>query len=232
MIKESLLKLKKARYEKKFIVSELKDYEIEYLIKTNPFLFSEIFYQRIVNNLYFDSISLENYRDNISGNSFRFKIRIRWYGRVFGIIKKPILELKIKNNDLGWKFSFPLNEFKLDRDFSAGNIQKVFSKSKIPEELKERLKLFSPSLLNSYKRKYFQSKDKNYRITMDTDLRFFKIKTENNLFAQRLTEINKKVLELKYNYKNHEKAHLITQGFPFRLTANSKYVSGIDLLDF
>jgi hypothetical protein len=44
------------------------------------------------------------------------------------------------------------------------------------------------------------------------------------------TKNNKIILELKVPYEKFEKAREITQHFPFRLSANSKYVSGIDLL--
>ena len=73
--KEIEEKEQKFRYERKFIV-ELDAEEIEYLIKHHPFMFSEIFYKRNVNNIYLDSVDLQNYKENLAGDSERVKIRV------------------------------------------------------------------------------------------------------------------------------------------------------------
>jgi len=223
--------LERLRYEKKFIISNLNFHEIQDLVKCNPFIFKEIFYERNVNNIYFDSLDLKNYRENINGDSQRIKIRIRWYGKIFGEIKKPVLELKIKKNELGDKLSFPLKPFNLDKKFSNERLQDIFRKSNLPGWLIEKLKFYSPSLLNSYKRRYFMSANKKYRITLDRDLFFCKIRNKNNSFNHKETNRTDCILELKYNSKNYLSAHNITQHFPFRLTASSKYVCGIDLVN-
>jgi len=106
------------RHEIKFS-SELEDYEIESIIKNHPAMFFETFYQRQVNNIYLDSVCLENYDNHVSGVCRRFKIRIRWYGKLIGFIKKPELEIKIKNDKEGKKLSFPLKPFVLDKNFSS-----------------------------------------------------------------------------------------------------------------
>jgi len=224
--------LKDFRYERKFVISELNKFEIEHLIKYHPAMFSEIFYERNVNNIYFDSENLKNYYANLSGDSQRLKIRIRWYGKLFGLIKNPILELKIKENELGRKLSFPLKNFILDKNFSLEFLQKeVLEKSNLSKWLIEKLRIEQPILLNTYKRKYFISADKNYRITLDEDLVFFKIRNKNNLFNEKITFKSANVLELKYSCESSNKAETITNYFPFRLSSISKYASGIDLLN-
>ena len=233
MIKLKDLDYNNARYERKFVIPEVGVSEIEHTLKHHPAIFSEIFYERQVNNIYFDSIDLSNYHANLSGDTFRIKPRIRWYGVIFGKIENPVLELKIKNNEIGWKLSFPLKSFKLDNDFSLKKLQEeVFTKSNLPNWLREKIKLFHPSLLNSYKRKYFISSDKINRVTLDSDLEFFNIKSFNNYFKKPLKDMPKVVLELKYPYKEHSKAIPIAGDLLFRLTANSKYVCGIDLVNF
>jgi len=219
------------RYEKKFVILELEPCEIEYLIKNNPAMFSEIFYERRVNNIYLDSMDLKSYKENLAGVSERTKIRIRWYGKIFGLIKKPILELKIKKNELGRKLSFPLDSFILDKNFSLELLRKVFLKSNLPRWLTEQLKLCHPTLLNSYKRKYFISSDKKHRITLDKDQIFFRIKSGNNLFNEKIRDRKICILEIKNLLKDYEKTKNITEYLPFRLVANSKYIKGIDLLE-
>jgi len=224
--------LKNKRYERKFVISELDYSEIEHIIKHNPSAFSELFYERRVNNIYLDSVNLENYHDNVAGNSERIKIRIRWYGKIFGSIRKPVLEIKTKCNELGEKISFPLVTFTLDENFSLNLLKKVFLESNLPEWLIEKLKLCQPILLNSYKRKYFISADKKCRITLDKNLIFFRIGNKNNSFKEKINKDEIYVLEVKFSLKNHDDVKKIFSYLPFRLIANSKYVSGINLLNY
>lgn len=134
------------RYEKK-IISELSLAEILNLIKLHPAMFREQHPDRIINNIYFDTIDLKNYNEHINGISKREKIRLRWYGNKINNVK---LEIKQKENESGNKLSFSLN--------------------KIPKWLKEKLKGYKISLRNSYLRKYFISVNKKQRITVDISL--------------------------------------------------------------
>ena len=227
------LETKEFRYERKFLIDELDKYEVEEVIKQNPFMFSKIFYERIVNNIYLDSIDLNSYYDNLIGISQRFKIRIRWYGKLGGLIQKPVLEIKIKNNDLGAKLSFPLNSFKIDKNLSMGVlIKEVISKSNLPQWLVEHIKSLKFALLNRYKRRYFMTVNKKYRVTLDFDLEFYRIHPINNLFVEQIKHEDYVILELKYGKNWDSDAEKITNFFPFRLTKNSKYVCGIESISF
>jgi len=219
------------RYERKFIVPGMSPSEIRHLVLHHPAIFSEIFHERNVNNIYLDFYGMGNYHENLAGQAQRIKIRIRWYGELLGEIKNPILELKIKNGELGRKRLFKLRPFVLDKTFSFEKLQKeVFNKSDLPLEVLELLKMSHPVLLSSYTRRYFRSADKNYRITLDNNLSFYMIKNRNNNFKEKFTDKNINILELKYLEEKDSKASKITSSFPFRLTASSKYVYGIDLL--
>lgn len=220
------------RYERKFVNQHLSSEEILDFIKKNPLNFSEIFYKRDVNNIYLDSTDMENYNDNIIGSPQRLKIRIRWYGNTFGLIKDPVLELKIKQAEVNSKLSFPLKPFILNENFSGDYLQlEVFDKSSLPNWLKETLMIFQPTLLNFYKRKYFMSQNKKYRVTLDTDLVFFEIKQKNNLFSHKIKDRNSSILEIKYNQKEDKNIQQLTQHLPLRLTKSSKYVYGVEILN-
>ena len=219
------------RYERKFFISEVDKSAVERVLRFHPALFSEIHHERHVNNIYFDSMNLKAYHENLTGASERAKVRIRWYGDLFGDIKKPVLELKMKNNMLGTKLSYPLEQFRLDERFSLEMLQKrVFPHSNLPGWIVEGLRSLEPSLLNRYKRKYFLSADTRYRLTIDTDMEFYRIGPRNNSFVEKVGIRDGIVLELKYSRQDDEGAERIAGGFPFRLTKNSKYVSGIELL--
>ena len=171
---------------------------------------------------------MTNYHDNISGLGQRIKIRIRWYGNTFGMIKKPILEIKIKNNELGSKLSYPLKPFILNKNTTSKEIQhEIFKKSNLPEWLLNHLKCINPTLLNKYERKYFRSANKKYRITLDYNMNYYELHQINNSFTIPEHDPNI-ILELKYGVKSEHSAHKITNKFPFRLTKSSKYITGIN----
>jgi len=222
------LDIKDYRYERKFFISQITKHQIESIIKIHPSLFSEIYQQRHVNNIYLDTNSLNNYFDNCDGVQNRIKVRIRWYGRLFGNIKKPNLEFKIKNGLLGKKNIFKLQSFEINKGFNNYDIFKIIQNSDIPVNFKKKIDPLTPTLLNKYTRKYFQSFDKKYRLTIDTDQAFYKISRYNNLFLNKLHDKDNVILELKYNSCFDKNISNITNHFLFRLTKSSKYVSGIN----
>lgn len=219
------------RYERKFFLSSLCLAELESIVKLHQAAFSEIFHKRFVNNIYFDSLDLNNYFDNIDGSTERIKARIRWYGELFGKIEKPVLELKIKQGLLGRKLHYSLTPFILDNQINKQKLSHVFLNSKIPDVIKTGLKSLQPTLLNRYTRKYFQSADKKYRITIDADQEFYQISYRNNSFLNRIRDDINLILELKYNMDADKDVHQITQQFPFRITKSSKYVTGIQKIN-
>jgi len=223
-----MLKEKIFRYERKFFITEISSKDIDSIVKLHPAIFSEIFHERSVNNIYFDTPDLNNYFDNIDGNMYRIKSRIRWYGRTFGVIEKPVLELKIKNGLLGRKESYSLDTFKLDSNFNMQKIVQIIQNKNIPEFVKIGIKSSQPTLLNKYNRKYFLSADKRYRITIDTNQVFYRIGSQNNFFLNKIKNDLNVILELKYNIDADDDVNRITEHFPFRLTKSSKYISGLE----
>jgi hypothetical protein len=222
----------KYRYERKFIVSELTQYEIETLVKLHPAIFLEAYPPRFVNNLYFDSPDRQNYFNNVDGLKDRAKVRIRWYGDLFGNVEKPMLELKIKKGLVGKKESFPLIPFSIDEKFQLETIINVFKQSDIPDSLKLDLISLEIVLLNRYRRKYFQSADRRYRITIDTDMEFYQVRVYNNIFLHKSVDLITTVVELKYAPAEDQHIEQITNYFPFRMTKSSKYVNGIKIAYF
>ena len=225
-MKDNDINISDYRYERKFFIKELSRYEVESIVNLHPAIFSGIYRQRYVNNIYFDSFSLNSYHENIEGLRDRIKIRIRWYGELFGYVEKPVLEFKIKRGLLGKKISYPLKSFNLNRDTKITDILKSIVKLKEISFIK--FEDLIPSLLNRYSRKYYQSSNKKYRITVDTDQSFYNINKENNTFLNSYFDNTSVILELKYLQEHDIDATHIVSNFPFRITKSSKYVSGIE----
>jgi SPX domain protein involved in polyphosphate accumulation len=215
------------RYERKFVVSGISISELFQNIRLHPAMFSEMFYERKINNIYFDTRFFQSFYENIYGLSDRKKYRVRWYGDTFGKIEKPVLEIKIKKGFLGSKLSYPCLPIDVEGKFSIKMVNEIIQQSELSDELKNRLKHYSPVLINSYTRKYFESSCKSFRLTVDSNQQFYKIRQKVSLLSNVIMDDTKFILELKYQSKMDSAAEIITNNFPFRITKNSKYVNGL-----
>ena len=194
-------------------------------------MFSKPFPPRYVNNIYFDTPKFQNYSDNVVGAMQRKKFRIRWYGDQFGLVEKPVLEIKIKEGLAGAKEYFPLSPFTLEQGFSEKSIRKLIDQSEIPMMILETLKQFVPTLLNQYHRTYYLSADHKFRLTLDSKLIYTRIARHQNYFMRKVTDHRKVIMELKYDVDKDVEFSRISTFFPFRMTKSSKYVDGINSLD-
>jgi hypothetical protein len=225
-MEDNNLRISDYRYERKFFITELSKYETESIVKLHPAIFSEIYHQRYVNNIYFDSFSFINFCENVEGATDRIKIRVRWYDNLFGDVEKPTLEIKIKKGLLGKKISVPIKPFKLTTDALISDILNSIKRS-LQGSLMIDFNSLKPSLLNRYSRNYYQSCNGNYRITIDADQEFYQINEQNNSYLNRVCDNDEVILELKYDQDYDSEASNITSKFPFRVTKSSKYVSGV-----
>ena len=217
------------RYERKFFLKNLIREELEFLVKTLPTGFSEIFKKRQVNNIYFDTFNFDSYTDNIDGSPFRKKIRIRWYGILENEIKNPVLEIKQKKGLVGRKLSYALPSFKLEKIRSKNFFLSLKKDSDIPEHIWSILKVLNLSILNTYHRTYFLSKSTKIRITVDDNL-FFYNQLSRRINIDNYIEQKGSILEIKYPRSSNYIVNRITSKFPFRLTKSSKYVSGFNII--
>ena len=215
------------RHERKFLITGYSAHEIEQILKFHSACFSPIYHKRQVNNIYFDTMGFSSFYGNVEGDQYREKARIRWYGEMFGKITNPVLEFKIKQGLLGNKLTCSLNSFTLDKAFSKEVIESSLNKN-VSKDIQNLLLSMNPTLLNSYIRTYFISADKNFRITIDRDLCYYKIAYHSNTFLNKVKDHQSVILELKYSPQFEQLAKKIGQELPFMMTKNSKYLQGIE----
>jgi len=225
--------LRTFRYERKFLVETLMPFQVCFLIKRHPRLFHAPYPPRFVNNLYLDTPDMDNYYENVSGATQRRKVRVRWYGDPFGEITQPMLEVKIKDGVVGTKHTYPLSAFPMDVRFCDRVFQRALTKSDLPPEARLALRGMQVVLFNRYYRHYYASRNGDFRITLDTDMEFYKI---NGLFRNQFVHHQRNaydvVVELKYEIAQEPEANRVASFFPFRMTRNSKYVQGIERVYF
>jgi SPX domain protein involved in polyphosphate accumulation len=225
---EGYTELKTQRYERKFVAEKVPRMVAETIVKQNSAFFARAFPSRRVNNIYFDTPGMDCYFDNLFGVGHRWKMRIRWYGQLFGKIEKPILEFKIKKGFTGTKKSFKLPDFAIQSAGFNGSLWKnYFASAGLPDEVLAKLSGTQPVLLNAYDRSYFESRNKKFRITVDNEMEYYNLRPSWNHFLHVHKEHLKSVIELKYDEIWEQEAENITNQFPFRVDKNSKYIAGI-----
>lgn len=202
------------RYERKYRIESSNYQRIYHELMCNPCGFSLAYPDRIVNSIYYDDIDYSAYNDNLLGIGHRVKYRVRWYGDSLDQITEPVLEKKIKNNLLGTKEYQRLDAFNLSEAAPT-----------LPEQFTYPSNQLYPYIIVRYHRTYLESMDGHLRATIDRDLEYI------NLFNGRPTPIRHQdsgfILEIKYEQDRVEEARLCTSMIPYRLTKNSKYVSGM-----
>ncbi len=227
MLISDLLNPRSFRYERKFLLTAFTQHHVAVIVRNHPGRFSEPYPERFVNNIYFDTMDMSHFWDNVAGITPRIKVRIRWYGDFFGPVSKPVLEFKLKNNNLGSKVSFVLDPMTVDDRLSLETVRDSFRRLDMSETLKEYLMSLRFSLMNRYRRAYFASLDGRFRITIDSDLEFMHPVSPQHHFIRRAEREMATILELKYEEAFDNEAGAISNYFPFRMTKSSKYVSGV-----
>jgi len=199
------------RVEKKFRFKLGDTIFYEFLINS---LCKEIYKQRVVNSLYFDTDNFKNLWDNINGFSNRLKVRARWYNKLDNV--NVYLEEKKKINFITQKTVTDLGIF---QDFNK--LITYFNNQKNPmaKEIFFSSKNFKKNLLVSYNRNYFQTPNQKLRVTIDRDIRIYNYPYKN------FVEMDDLILELKFNIKDSLFVNdlLKYNSFQFRNQKFSKY---------
>ena len=214
------------RFERKFIIPFYYQDFIYEIISNLPSRFIEIFKERIINNIYMDTLNFDILKENIDGLNNRNKIRIRWYGQKYGLIKGK-LEIKSKQGNVGKKTYYEINNFNFNSKSNFNDIKNQILKNKIPNYLKEYFINCYPSLFNRYSRRYFLSHDNKIRITIDFRINNYKISNSHKDHILIPYDIPHMIMEVKYSSKEDISKNIISNDFPFRASKYSKYVSGI-----
>ncbi len=190
--------LEEFRYERKFVIERVSLAQVEMVLRLNMGLFFEEYAPRSINNIYYDTPGLDLYHQNVSGLATRTKVRVRWYGRTLGSVKKATLELKRKHGLLGKKDNVPLPGFIVDERFTAASAKDILRSTAKTNPFRDELDAMVPVLINYYNRKYFRSADRAVRVTLDFNLGFYKFHHHHNLFLFHIKAPPLVVLEVKY----------------------------------
>lgn len=208
-----------ARFERKYKVVGLEAETIRANLLLHPAGFRELYPDRRVNNIYFDTIELTTFNQNVEGVNQRKKFRMRWYGYDMKNLVSPQFEIKIKHNELGTKEVTACADIAFEEMDKITAFANAHSKNFAP--------LF-PALLNSYERSYLSSADGRFRITIDSKLQYYSLMGQK-IFKGYLHEESGIIVEVKYEEADDAKAGFVLQNLPYRHTKSSKYVNGVSM---
>ena len=215
------------RYERKFLCSNIEPDQIFSLIKLHNLNFSEIYSERKINNIYYDTIDLNSFYDNIDGLAKRRKVRLRWYGENLSVIDNPTLEVKLKDSLVGKKGSLKINKSYKLNDIIQGDLFSMIDNKLDYYTRSLYLSCLKPSLINTYYRRYFISFCKKFRITVDSNQSFYSPFNIRNLANPSISDNENLIIEVKYDTNFDDSIDFVSQSLPFRMTKSSKYVDGI-----
>ena len=184
---------------------------------------------RWINNIYFDTMGLDLFKQSHEGSSPRVKIRLRWYGNFFNNLNKYNLEFKIKNSNKNTKITFSISNISILNEMLISSISSIIQKeTTLPEEVINIFYSIRPTLINRYKRNYFIHKKDNTRLTLDNSLCFRSLLTRSKLLLPICEDKNLTIIELKFNEKNKINKEIMNEmNSNLKISQFSKYTYGI-----
>lgn len=192
--------------------------------------FKEIYTKRIINSIYYDTDNLKLFFESENGFSERKKIRLRFYNQD---VNNSNIEYKKKKDMLNDKEFFETSSHKEGLLFvkfldNSINIRQLIAPINIE-------KIYKPKIMIQYLRRYFLSKDKGIRLTLDHKIIFMKAtRYASNILIGPKRISPDSVVELKYeeNYQpDFNFLDKFTQEFNLTLSRSSKYALGIRTLN-
>lgn len=219
------------RFEVKFTYPAHFDSQVMVWVKAHSQGFRTAYPPRRINNVYFDTLELSAFGENLAGISNRSKVRYRWYGDSL-LPKAGTLEFKNKRAALGWKDNYrveidPYREGDRWRDFQRNLRRAIPVAARIPFDERGE-----PVLINRYSRRYFESYDRKIRITLDSEQEMFdQMRGSLPNITRRLNLPEVHVLELKCESGDRDLAVRALSDCPIRATRFSKYTIGSELRD-
>jgi hypothetical protein len=214
------------RYELKLVCDAHRLPQARSWVRMHPAGFVMAYPPRRVNSLYLDTLHMSSFSENLAGVSARQKLRLRWYGDGVTDVQ-PVLELKQKDNLVGRKKRALLPR-RLDLAAPWVEILAVIRANVGPEWRVLLQAADQPTLLTSYRREYYVTRDDAVRVTLDYDQAAYdqRLSPCPNLRVP-LSIADRVVVEIKAAAEHAERLSEIAGQFPMQRARNSKYVGGV-----
>ena len=199
-----------SRIEKKFIINNQNEKFFYNWLKSQTKV--NLYPDRKILNIYYDSNKLESYTDAIEGVRPRKKVRLRFYNN----FKSCFIKLS-DFSSLNCNFENKVTDF--DRNYKIK--RKMIFNHHFSNFYDKKYFFLKPKFITEYKRSYYAINE--CRITLDYNLNFYKI-NENSSISKKITKLSK-ILEFKLSMKNYNEAF---NNFEINPTRYSKYLDAVN----
>jgi hypothetical protein len=184
-----------------------------------------------VRSIYFDDARLSACHANIDGLGQRRKLRLRWYDRPLPD-REGYLEIKWRNGRLTGKHRLRLGSAGALSQLSYSELRTALLAAVPAKYVGFVMACSDPVVIVEYHREHFISPDRDLRVTLDYDLKFYDQTGKARMsaaFGRPLPDFV--VLEGKTPVGRERELRQLLAPVTLRATRCSKYVHGCRLLD-
>ena len=128
------------------------------------------------------------------------------------------------------KAGCPLPALHVNGGIAPPDLNAALDQAGMPENLRTALRHLEPAVVVSYRRHYFESANRAFRLTVDSRLGFLRLQGASGAMTPVPDHPYPVILELKYDPHHADEARRMTEPMPYRLSRSSKYVLGIERL--
>ncbi|WP_105209445.1 polyphosphate polymerase domain-containing protein [Streptococcus suis] len=189
------------RKETKYIVDKETFALLEKDLKKH--MVSDEFATSTITNIYFDNEDFDMIQDSIAKKNGREKIRMRIYDAQPSAGSQAFLEIKKKENKIGYKYRLTSNPLSVTNYIEKGVVDKTITDEMVTSELeilRERYGTIKPKMYIYYDRVSYKGiEDKKIRLTIDKNLlyRDYHVSATDGKFGEALLDPNKVIMEIK-----------------------------------
>jgi hypothetical protein len=98
----------------------------------------------------------------------------------------------------------------------------------LPEAVRAALGLLVAASLMRYRRLYYLTADRRFRLTLDADLAFYRVLHGSRRLVRLPDTYRGTVIEAKYGSEDDEAARPVLEALPFRWSRFSKYCAAFE----
>ncbi|HFU4459387.1 TPA: polyphosphate polymerase domain-containing protein [Streptococcus suis] len=197
----------------RIVQKQFKRKETKYIVDKETFVLLEKDLQRhmvsdefatsTITNIYFDNEDFDMIQDSIAKKNGREKIRMRIYDAQPSASSQAFLEIKKKENKIGYKYRLTSNPLSVTNYIEKGVVDKTITDEIVTSELeilRERYGTIKPKMYIYYDRVSYKGiEDKKIRLTIDKNLlyRDYHVSATDGKFGEALLDPDKVIMEIK-----------------------------------
>lgn len=224
-------KEKSLRYEFKLVCQESARAQVLMALRMNPAGLKPLYFPRQVQSIYFDTSGGKSLQENLAGISHRRKIRFRWYQDP-SIEVDGHLEMKVRENALGWKHVLPFEEKVSVEGVSRRAFMKQITEGLTPAWRVNFELGMEPVQWISYMREYFISSNGKVRVTVDHNLKSWDQRSQWRLTRKYISPPQRLIIvEVKCSLEDYDEGHAVVSKLPLVVGKCSKFVMASNPLE-